>query len=86
MTLQFSDATVSYEKFLNDVAARVAVALKAPSPEYISQNEAFRRFGRGNVERWRRQGKIEPCVRPGKLEYLTSDLQRLKSSKQDYFQ
>ena len=85
MTLQFCDMAVPYERFVNDVAVRVAAIIKLPSPEYISQNEAFRRYGRKNVERWRRQGKIEPCVRPGKLEYLTTDLQRLKSTKQDYF-
>lgn len=85
MTLQFSDMSVPYERFVNDVAVRVAALIKSPAPEYISQNEAFRRFGRRNVERWRRQGKIEPFVRPGKLEYQTADLQRLKSTRQDYF-
>ncbi len=85
MTLQFGDITIPYERFVDDIATRVATIIKPSTPEYISQNEAFRRFGRRNVERWRRQGKIEPYVRPGKLEYLTAELQKLKATRQDYF-
>ena len=54
-------------------------------PEYICQNEAFRRFGRSNVTRWRDTGKIEPCKRTQKLEYKVSELRRLQDTKQDYF-
>lgn len=84
MMLQFSDQNVPYERFLNDLAERVAEAIK-PSPEYICQNEAFRQFGRANIERWRKQGKIEPCKRPGKLEYRIVELKKLQATKQDYF-
>ncbi len=83
MTIQIADRTVSYEAFVADVAAAVVAAMK--EPEYISQNEAFRRFGRKNVERWRNSGRIEPCKRPGKIEYRMSELRRLKDTKQDYF-
>lgn len=85
--LSFSDKIVTYDTFVNDIAARVATMMKQQQsmPEYISQREAFRLFGQGNVRRWRRQGKIEPCVRPGKIEYCTSRLVELKNTKQDYF-
>ncbi len=84
--LQFLDHLIPYDTFLNDVAARVVRLLKSDSndPEFISQRKAYEMFGRRNVERWRRQGKIEPCKRPGKLEYRTADLRLLQRVKQDY--
>lgn len=59
--LNFSDMCVKYSTFLDDVAARVVHLLKqdANDPEFISQNKAFEMFGRGNVERWRKQGKVK---------------------------
>lgn len=62
MFLQFTDNLVPYDTFLNDVAARVVKMIKAgrDDPEYVSQRKAFAMFGRANVERWRRQGKIQP--------------------------
>ena len=83
MTIQITDRSVSYDVFVADVAAAVVAMMK--EPEFISQNEAFRRFGRKNVERWRDSGRIEPCKRPGKMEYRLSELRRLKNTKQDYF-
>lgn len=59
MQLQFSDKMVTYTTFVNDVAARLAdmIAESRADPEVISQREAYRIFGRGNVDRWRRQGR-----------------------------
>lgn len=85
MTIQFSDRAVPYNVFLSDVADAVAERMTEYGSEYISQNEAFRRFGRANVKRWRDTGKIEPCKRTQKLEYKVSELQRLQDTKQDYF-
>lgn len=81
--LRFVDFGVPYGVFVADVASAVVAMMK--EPEYISQREAFRRFGRANVERWRRNLLIEPCKRPGKLEYKTADLRRLQAVRQDYF-
>ena len=77
---------VKYSTFLNDVAARVVHLLKqdASDPEFISQNKAFAMFGRGNVERWRKQGKVTAYKRPGKVEYRTADLRLLQRIQQDY--
>ena len=88
MQLQFSDRMVSYTTFVNDVAARLAsmIAESRADPEVISQREAYRIFGRGNVDRWRRQGRISPCKRPGKVEYLTRELRLLQRTQQDYLQ
>lgn len=85
--LNFSDRCVRYSTFLDDVAARVVHLLKldAADPDFISQNQAFRLFGRANVERWRKQGKITPHKRPGKIEYRTADLRLLQRVQQDYF-
>ncbi len=89
--LQFLDHLIPYDTFLNDVAARVVKMLKTDKddPEYVSQRKAYEMFGRRNVERWRKQGKVEPCKRPGKLEYRTADLRLLllllQRVTQDYF-
>lgn len=32
-----------------------------------------------------KQGKINPCKRPGKVEYRTVELRALQQKKQDYF-
>ena len=87
LTLDFSDKSVTYDTFVRDVAVSVFRLLSAQhhDPEYISQRKAYRMFGRANIDRWRRQGKIEPCKRPGKLEYRTAELRALQRTKQDYF-
>ena len=84
--LQFLDHLIPYETFLNDLASRVVALLKNDNddPEYISQRKAYEIFGRRNVERWRRQGKVEPIKRPGKVEYRTSELRMLQRTVQDY--
>ncbi len=86
MILLFADKAVRYDTFLHDVAARVVHLLKlnANDPEFISQNKAFEIFGRANVERWRKQGKVTVCKRPGKVEYRTADLRLLQHTQQDY--
>lgn len=87
VTLNFPDKSVTYSTFVNDVAASVVRMLTEVrnEPETISQRQAYAMFGRGNVDRWRKQGKIEPCKRPGKIEYRTSELRLLQQVKQDYF-
>jgi hypothetical protein len=85
--LSFLDHQIPYETFLNDVASKIVRFLdeQKNDPEYISQRTAFKMFGRRNVERWRREGKIVPCIRPGKVEYRTADLRLLQRTVQDYF-
>lgn len=87
MTIQFDDKLVSYDTFVNDVASRIVQQLKASKddPETVSQREAYRIFGRGNVERWVRKGQLEGHKRPGKVEYFMADLRHLQARTQDYF-
>ena len=87
LTLDFSDKSVSYATFVRDVASEVVRQLKEQrdEPEMISQNKAYTMFGRGNVDRWRRQGKIHPCKRPGKVEYFVAELRKVQRIQQDYF-
>lgn len=86
MKLIFSDKAVSYATFVRDVAASVVCLMDQfrNDPEIISQRKAYAMFGRGNVDRWRRQGKIVPCKRPGKVEYRTAELRHLQQRKHDY--
>ena len=85
--LQFLDHLIPYDTFLNDLAARVVKLLKSDKddPEFISQRKAYEMFGRRNVERSRRQGKVQCYKRPGKVEYRTADLRLLQRTVQDYF-
>lgn len=86
--LQFTDKMVTYDTFITDLAARVVTLMKADAGDkrlYISQAEAFRTFGQGNVKRWRKQGKVEPRRTPGKLEYPIARLRELSRIVQDYF-
>ena len=88
MTFSITEGELSYDKFVNDVASRVVSLLReeAQKPEFISQREASRLFGRANVERWRRTGVIIPIKRPGKLEYRYNDLRKQFEAQQDYEQ
>lgn len=85
--IQFADKLVAYDTFMADLAARLVKAIKsdATDPEYISQRMAYSIFGRKNVDRWRRTGKIQPNKRPGKVEYCMADLRLLQRTEQDYF-
>lgn len=86
-TIDFPDKSVTYRTFIRDVAAEVVrqLARQRNDPEMVSQRKAYAMFGRGNVDRWRKQGKIEPCKRPGKVEYRTAELRALQNKVQDYF-
>lgn len=88
LTLDFPDKSVTYYTFVHDVAASVVRMLTETrnDPDTISQRQAYAMFGRGNVDRWRKQGKVTPYKRPGKVEYRTADLRALQNIQQDYFE
>lgn len=85
--IQFLDHLIPYETFVNDLASRVVKLLQADKkePEYVSQRKAYEIFGRRNVDRWKRQGKVQPIKRPGKIEYPMAELRLLQRTIQDYF-
>lgn len=70
-----------------DMAKKLAEYLKEvkQDPEFITQNKAYKMFGRNTVDRWKRLGLITPTIRIGKMEYRTSILRKLQDVKQDYF-
>lgn len=86
--MSFANKCVRYETFVNDVARVVATMVVEQlrnQKDYLSQCEAFRRFGRANVERWIREGRLEPMkVSRGKKEYRLTDLLKLQNVQQDY--
>lgn len=85
MQIQFSDKMVTYETFISDLAARLFVMMNEKDDKaFISQNKAYAKYGRHNIERWRSKGLIEPRRTKGKFEYSTIELQRLANIKQDY--
>ena len=86
MRLDFSDKSVNYRTFVSDLAARIARLLRADrdDPEFMSTRQAYKAFGRRNVERWRDEGKLHPRKRPGKVEYETAELRLLQRTDHDY--
>lgn len=85
--LQFLDRLIPYERFLKDIGATVVEMLKSDwnDPEFVSQRQAWKIFGRRNVERWKKQGKIKPCKRPGRVEYRMAELRHLQRTEDDYY-
>lgn len=77
MLVQITPAQLKYLQFLE--------AHKIEDEKiYVTQNQAFRRFGRGNVERWREQGKIRGFKRPNTLDFKMSELLDAAANQQDY--
>ena len=86
--MQFPDKCVSYDTFISDLATALVPKLREAIENkrgIISQREAYRRYGQGNVLRWKNQEKLIPVAkRPGLIEYRVDDLEMLKSRHQDY--
>jgi hypothetical protein len=81
-----STIDAALDDFAEVLAAKVRNKMDSPS-DIISQRQAYREFGEGNVGRWRRQGKVAPVAkRPGKIEYKRSDLLICQMRMQDYLQ
>lgn len=78
MLVDITASQLHYLKFLE------AHKIKDEPMIYITQNKAFQRFGRANVERWREQGKIRAFKRPQNTEYLMTELLKAAENQQDY--
>lgn len=85
--IQFPDKVVSYDTFMDDLSSRIVRKMQRAEvdPKTVSQRKAYSIFGRANVDRWRKEGRIHPCKRPGKVEYCMADLRLLQQTQQDYF-
>ena len=85
--LQFADTTVTYGQFVNELAIKIAVKMQQIEKKQleISQSQAYKIFGRADVERWVKHGKLTPCrISPGKKRYRLADLQKLADVQQNY--
>ncbi len=85
--LVFSDKSVPFDMFVNELATKIALRIHQVEKGQleISQAQAFKMFGRADVERWERNGKIKPCrVSPGKKRFKLVELQKLASVQQNY--
>jgi hypothetical protein len=51
---------------------------------FVTQNQAYLRFGRSNVERWVKQQKVKAYYRPRVIEYKMSELLLASENQQDY--
>lgn len=83
--LELTENTLS--TYFADMARRMADYLieRQADPEYMSQNRAYKTFGRATVERWKNMNLITPRITTGRMEYKTSILRKLQDIKQDYF-
>lgn len=77
---QFTNFT---NKELDYLAEQIANRMKRTS-RLISQREAYRLFGEGNVDRWDQEGKTIRYRRPRKWEYEAERLYELQATVQDY--
>ena len=85
--LQFADLTVTFEQFVDLLATKVALRIHQVEKGQleISQAQAYRLFGRADVDRWVKNGKLKPVrISPGKKRYRLVDLQELATIQQNY--
>lgn len=70
----------STAKEMQVFARMVAVELHSimtDSKEMVSQNEAYRRYGRAQIERWKKQGRLIPRQEGNRIYYRNKQLQKL---------
>lgn len=86
-TLQFLDKTVTFDQFVDSLATKVALRMHQVEKGQleISQAQAYKMFGRADVDRWVKNGKIEPIrISPGKKRFRLIYLQKLANIQQNY--
>ena len=77
MIVDLTKTELHYLKFLAENKVK-------HEPEYVNQQEAFRRFKRCNVERWVRNAVVKRYMRPKNIEYNLDELKRAAANRQDY--
>lgn len=85
--LEFINKSVTFEQFVDVLATKVALRIHQIEKGQleISQAQAYKLFGRADVERWVKSGKIEPVrISPGKKRFKLFDLQMLANVQQNY--
>ena len=51
---------------------------------FLSQNQAYKGFGRSNIERWVNTQKVKRYKRPTNVEYKMAELLAAAENRQDY--
>lgn len=78
MLVYITPAQLKYLHFLE------AHHIKEEVKIFITQNQAHKRFGRTNVERWVNKRKIKQYHRPRTIEYKMKELLTAAENQQDY--
>lgn len=85
--MHFLDMNVTFGQFVDSLATKVALRIHQVEKGQleISQAQAYRMFGRADVDRWVKNGKLKPVrISPGKKRYRLVDLQDLATIQQNY--
>lgn len=89
--IQFADKMVSFDTFLSAIrnVVQEEISKAVGKRQFITQAKAFDTFGRRNVERWVKEGKVKVFGRGknGKItryEYKLSELEACVCKVQDY--
>ena len=89
--IEFADKMVSFETFLSAIrnVVKEEVSNAVGKRPFITQAKAYATFGRRNVERWVKEGKVKVFGRgkDGKVaryEYKLSELEACADKVQDY--
>ena len=85
--LQFGSQTVTFDQFVDSLATKVALRIHQieKGKFEVSQTQAYKMFGKADVQRWIKNGKLEPVrISPGKKRYRLIDLQELAKIQQNY--
>lgn len=82
----FADKSVTYEQFIDELASRLVLKMRQVDEGFmeISKNKAYKMFGRCDVDRWIKNGKLEPSrISPGIIRFRLADLIQLAEIKQN---
>ena len=77
MTVQITPEQLRYLHFLE--AHKVK-----EEPVFANQNQAYKRFGRSNVERWANNLKVKCYYRGRTIQYKMAELLAAAENQQDY--
>jgi len=77
MLVQITPEQVKYLEFLEKHKIK-------EEPIFINQNQAHKRFGRANVERWEGLSKIKAYYRPKSVQFKMDELLAAAEAVQDY--
>ena len=81
LSLVFDGNCIPYDVFKRDLASEIIKQLKdsKEDKEIITQNEAYRIFGRANVMRWKKLELVKPAKKGGRIQYVTAELRHLQN-------